>query len=296
MISTTGRIPHSAAPTAEPRIALSAIGVSKTRWAPWRCCSPRVEIMWADFLLVALDQLVNQAANVRYVSRGALTAPLVVRTQQGVTPGSCAQHSQSLEALLAHIPGLRVGVPATPQDAYAMLRAAVADDDPCVLFESRTLYQQKGPVALDAPVEEVGGARLHRTGEDAVILAWGAMLRQALVAADELAAEGIEAAVLDLRWLTPLDEQAIDDVVRASSGRVLIAHEANVTGGFGAELAARIASGCFDALDAPVVRVGTPDVRMPSAPALQAALVPDARRIVSAVRQLVADTTLVMPA
>src|SRR5690348_12913077 len=138
---------------------------------------PIVEIMWADFSLVALDQLINQAANIRYVTRGRSAAPIIVRTQQGVTPGSCAQHSQSLEALLAHIPGLRVALPATPQDSYSILRAAVACDDPCVIFESRSLYQNSGNVDLNLPTEPIGKARLYGTGRDAIIVSWGTMLR-----------------------------------------------------------------------------------------------------------------------
>ncbi len=154
-------------PIAEAAILGSAVGAALSG------LRPIVEIMWADFMLVALDQLINQAANVRYVSQGKLTAPMVVRTQQGVTPGSCAQHSQSLEALLAHIPGLRVGLPATPQDAYSMLRAAVADDDPVILIESRALYQTKGDVRTGGSLEGLGGAHLVRSGRDAGIIMGG---------------------------------------------------------------------------------------------------------------------------
>jgi len=247
---------------------------------------PIVEVMWADFLLVALDQLVNQAANVRYVTSGRANAPFVVRTQQGATPGSCAQHSQSLEALLAHIPGLRVGLPATAQDAYTMLRAAVADDDPCVIIESRALYPQEGDVDLDL-LEQVGGARMRRSGGDAVIITWGTMVHRSLEAASLLAAEGVDVGVLDLRWLAPLDEAAIAAAVRAAHGRVIVVHEANRTGGFGAEIAARIAEHLLYELDAPIMRLATPDVRMPAAPELQAALIPTAEAIAQSVRQLV---------
>ncbi len=274
-------------PIAEAAILGSAVG------AAMRGLRPVVEIMWADFLLVALDQLVNQAANVRYVSGGELTAPLVVRTQQGVTPGSCAQHSQSLEALLAHIPGLKVGLPATPADAYAMLRAAVADPDPCVLLESRAAYQVSGEVALGAGLEAVGGARLRRPGADVAIVTWGPMVAPSLAAAADLAAEGVEAAVLDLRWLRPLDVDAIAAAVRAAGGRVVVVHEANLTGGFGAEIAAHIQEEHFDELDAPVARLGTPDVRMPAAPSLQQAIVPDAAAITARCRALVGLGTAV---
>ena len=247
---------------------------------------PVAEIMWADFLLVALDQLVNQAANIRYVNRGECSAPMVVRCQQGAAPGSCAQHSQSLEALLAHVPGLRVGLPATPHDAYAMLRAAIADDDPCVVIESRVLYQLRGPVDLDAPVELAAGASKVRDGSDLALLTWGRMRHDVLRAAEALAAEGIEASITDLRWVSPLDAAAIAEAV-SRPGRVLVVHEANTTGGVGAEVVARISNDLFDLLDAPPARLGTPDVRMPAAPVLQAALIPDVASIVAAARDLV---------
>jgi 2-oxoisovalerate dehydrogenase E1 component len=267
-------------PISESAILGSAVGsaISGMR--------PVVEIMWGDFIWVAFDQIVNQAANVRYINRGAVTAPMVVRLQQGVTPGSCAQHSQSLEAVFAHIPGIKVGVPATAQDAFAMTRAAIEDPDPVIVVESRELYPTKGEVFTAAPAEQVGGARLRRDGSALTIISWGPMLHRALAAADQLAESGIDAAVLDLRWLNPLDDDAIADAVRRGNGRVLVAHEANVTGGFGAEVAARISERHFGDLAAPVARVGAPDVRLPSAPALQRAVVPNADWIVSAAHAL----------
>lgn len=248
---------------------------------------PIVEIMWGDFLLVALDQLINQAANIHFITGGTSSVPLVVRTQQGATPGSCAQHSQSLEALLCHIPGLRVGLPSTPADAYSMLRAAVADPNPCVLFESRALYKGKGPVVLTDKVEDVGGARVRREGRDACVVTWGSALDAVMTAAGIAATEGIEVGVLDLRWLSPLDEESLLNSVTAWGGRVLIVHEANVTGGFGAEVAARIVERKFFELDAPVRRLGCPDVRMPAGPALQEAIVPTAEKVAKELRILV---------
>ena len=269
-------------PIAETAILGSAVGAALEGFRPV------VEIMWADFMLVALDQLINQAANVRYVSGGRHGAPFVVRTQQGATPGSCAQHSQSLEALLAHIPGLRVGVPSTPQDAHSMLRAAVADQDPVVLFEARALYPRKQMVSLGGRREGVGGARVRREGGDVTILSWGPMALAAEEAADALARRGIEVTVVDLRWLSPLDDEAIAAAV-SRTNRVLVAHEANVTGGFGAEIAARIGERHFEELDAPVRRVGAPDVRIPPAPALQEALLPSAASIERAAEQLLGE-------
>ncbi|MFF1933736.1 thiamine pyrophosphate-dependent enzyme [Streptomyces sp. NPDC058228] len=266
-------------PISESAILGSAVG------AAIEGLRPVVEIMWADFLFVALDQLVNQAANIRYISRGTRSVPIVVRTQQGVTPGSCAQHSRSVEALLAHIPGLRVGMPSRPADAYSMLRAAIADDDPTIIIESRSLYQEKGEVVTTDRAESIGGAVRRRTGGDVAIISWGSMANLAEKAAESLEAEGIAATVLDLRWLNPLDDAAIAEAVAAAGGRVVVAHEAVITGGFGAEIAARIAATSI--LAAPVVRVGTPDAPMPASPVLQRALVPSATTIADAARRLV---------
>lgn len=265
-------------PISEAAILGAALGSSL------RGLRPVVEIMWMDFLMVAMDQLVNQAANVRYLSGGRISAPLLVRTQQGVTAGSCAQHSQSLEALLAHIPGLKVGMPSTAHDAYAMTRAAIADDDPVLLIESRALYQTRGVVDPDQEVEPVGGARLRKTGRDLLMVSWGRMTLECLAAAAELEEDGVQAGVIDLRWLSPLDFDLVRTQLPAHGGKVLIVHEANRSGGFGAEIAARVAEECLYELDHPIVRLATPDVRMPAAPALQAALVPDKEQIVQTAR------------
>ena len=269
-------------PISESAILGSAVG------AAIEGMRPIVEIMWGDFMLVALDQLINQAANVRYITRGTRSVPLVVRTQQGATPGSCAQHSQSLEALLAHIPGLRVGVPSRPDDAYSMLRAAINDPDPTIIIEARSLYQTKGEVCILDAAPPIGSAAFRRRGAELAIISWGAMSLEAERAADALADEGIDATVLDLRWLAPLDDEAIADAVATGGGRVLIVHEANVTGGFGAEVAARIGEHLFAGLRAPVRRLAAPDVRIPAAPVLRTALIPEANAIVEAARQLVA--------
>jgi pyruvate/2-oxoglutarate/acetoin dehydrogenase E1 component len=246
---------------------------------------PIVEIMWADFSLVALDQIVNQAANVRYVSGGRLRAPLTIRTQQGGAPGACAQHSQCLEALFLHVPGLRVCMPSTPQDAYDLLVTAVHGDDPVLVVENRTLYSgPKEPVRTDGPVRPMGGARTRRTGSDVTLVTWGAMTHRVLAAAEALAREGVEAEVLETPWLNPFDTEAVIDSARRTR-RLAVVHEANVTGGFGAEVVARVA-GAGVALAAPPIRIGAPDVRMPAAPVLAQALVPDAARIAQEVRRL----------
>jgi 2-oxoisovalerate dehydrogenase E1 component len=268
-------------PISESAILGSAVG------AAVEGMRPVVEIMWSDFLLVALDQLINQAANIRYITRGTRSVPLTLRTQQGATPGSCAQHSQSLEALLAHIPGLRVGMPSRPNDAYSMLRAAIDDPDPTIVIEARGLYQTKGEVEMLAHGPPIGGAAWRRRGGDLAIVSWGATCLKAEAAAEQLAEQGIDATVLDLRWLAPLDEDAIGEAVSTSGGRMLVVHEANRTGGFGAEIAARVGERFFSELRAPVTRLATPDVRIPAAPGLQDALIPQREQIVEQARRLV---------
>ena len=250
---------------------------------------PVVEIMWSDFVFVALDQLINQAANVRYVNRSQLHAPLTVRMQQGVTPGSCAQHSQSIEAVFAHIPGLKVGLAATAQDAYDMTRAAIADPDPTVMIEFRALYQESGTVEVGRDAQLAEGARFHREGSDVAIITWGSMLGEAIIAADRLESEGVHTTVLDLRWLRPLDTAAIARAVGMASGRVVIVHEAFTKGGFGAEVSAIITGQNMGAESGSVVRLGTPDVRMPSAPNLQRALVPNAEKIHAAAIEIIGN-------
>lgn len=271
-------------PISESAILGSAVG------AAIEGCRPVVEIMWADFLFVALDQLINQAANVRYVSRSEMTAPMTVRTQQGVTPGSCAQHSQSVEGILAQIPGIKVGLPATPQDAYDMTRAAIADPDPTVLIEHRGFYQMSAEVQFGSVTQSASGARWHRTGADAAIITWGSSLPKSIDAADLLGRESIDVSVLDLRWLRPLDHEAITRVVQETGGRILVVHESPVYAGFGAEIVAYIGEQHFADLRHPIQRLGTPDVRIPASPILQQAILPTTESIASAIRSLVGAT------
>lgn len=267
-------------PISETAMLGAAVGAAMTG------LRPIVEIMWIDFSLVAMDQIVNQAANVRYVSAGRLAAPLTIRTQQGATPGSCAQHSQNLEALYAHVPGLRVGVAATAQDAYSMLLAAIGCDDPTLIIENRALYHgEEQSVVIDGPIESAEGARIAREGQDLTLVTWGPMLYQALAAARQLSAEGIEAEVINARWIAPFDWSALFGSV-SRTRRLLVVHEANVSGGFGAEIAARVQRELFGQLAAPVERLGVDNCRMPAAPHLQAALIPDAVRIAERARQL----------
>ena len=267
-------------PISESAIIGSAVG------AAMMGRRPVVEIMWIDFALVGLDQVINQAANVRYVSQGGMTAPLTIRTQQGSLPGSCAQHSQSLEAIFAHIPGLRVCLPSNPQDAYDVLLSAIHCDDPTLVIEARGLYAgPRSEVVIDRPIAPIGGSRHPRSGGDVSIVTWGAQTHHVLAAAEKLAGEGVEADVLEMVWLNPFDTAAVLASVRRT-GRLLVVHEANVTGGFGAEVVARVAESGVP-LRNPMRRLGLPDLRVPAAPVLSSAVLPTADRIVETVRGIV---------
>jgi len=246
---------------------------------------PIVEIMWADFALVAFDQIVNQIANTRYVSRGLLGAPLVIRTQQGSGPGACAQHSQSLEALFLHIPGIRVAIPSTPQDAYEAIVAATYSDDPVVVIENRNIYHgEKVDVIVDRPAGPLGGSHTRRSGDDLTVVTWGSMTRVVETAADMSGRDGIAVDVIELHWLNPLDLTAVLASL-ARTGKLMLVHEANVTGGFGSEVIARVAEG-GTRLSAPPVRLGLPDLRVPAAPTLARAVVPSADSVREAIGAL----------
>ncbi|MBB3664511.1 pyruvate/2-oxoglutarate/acetoin dehydrogenase E1 component [Prauserella sediminis] len=254
---------------------------------------PIVEIMWADFALVALDQIVNQAANVRYINRGELSAPMTIRTQQSTAPGACAQHSQSLEALFAHIPGLHVCMPTTHQDAHDLLLAAIADDDPTIVIENRTLYHgAKESVTLGNPIQSVGGAAIRRTGTDLTVATWGAMQHRVLDAAERLETDhGISVEVIDMRWLRPLDIDAVVDSVERTGG-LAVAHEAMEFAGLGAELVASVLERGVE-LRRPPVRIASPAARIPAAPTLLQAVVPDAEAIAARIRAHVTEAVQV---
>ena len=270
-------------PISEAAILGTAIGAAQYGMRPV------AEIMWSDFSLVALDQIVNQAANVRYTSNGTMTAPITIRMQQGAMAGSCAQHSQNLEAIFAHVPGVRVALPSNPQDAHDMLLAAIWCDDPVIVIENRAMYfTVTGPVDTERIVPAMGGAEVRRPGADVTIVSWGRMVHECMGAAEQLAAEGVDAEVIDLRWLNPLDIGTVLASVE-KTGRIAIVHEANVTGGFGAEIAARVAHDGLFLLDAPIERIGLPDLRVPAAPILQAAVLPDAESIAGRVRYVAAS-------
>jgi pyruvate/2-oxoglutarate/acetoin dehydrogenase E1 component len=246
---------------------------------------PVLEIMFIDFATLALDCLVNQAAKYRYMSGGQLSVPMVVRTQAGAAGGAAAQHSQSLEAWFIHVPGLVVVAPSSPVEAYGLLKSSIRLGDPVLFVEHKRLYAQKEELRADTPLPAIGKARVARAGSDVTLIAYSAMVRNVLEAAEELGRAGISAEVIDLRTLLPLDMATIAESV-AKTHRVVIAHEAVLNGGVGAEIAARIGYELFDELDAPVTRVGCPFAPIPFAPELERALLPGTANIVRAVREL----------
>jgi acetoin:2,6-dichlorophenolindophenol oxidoreductase subunit beta len=246
---------------------------------------PLVELQFSDFVTCAMDQIVNQAAKIHFMLGGAAQVPLVIRAPAGSGTGAAGQHSQSLEAWFAHVPGIKVVMPATPADAAGLLRAAVADPNPVLVLEHKLLYKQKGEVP-PGHVVPLGVADVRRRGSDLTIVATSVMVGKALAAADELATEGIEVTVVDPRTITPLDEATILREV-AATGKALLVQEAPRTAGFVAEIAARIAeSDTFHTLKAPLVRLCGLDAPMAYGPELEKASVPQVPDIVVAARQL----------
>ena len=246
---------------------------------------PVVEIMFIDFITLAMDQLVNHAAKLHYMSGGQLRVPLVVRTQCGATGSYAAQHSQCLEAWFVHVPGLKVAMPSTPADAKGLLKAAVRDDNPVLFIEHRGLYWRKGRAQEEEGIVPFGQATVRRTGEDVTIVALARMVEAALTAAERLAESGISVEVIDPRTLAPLDVETIAASVKKTH-RLLVVHEAVTQGGVGAELAMQAQSAAFDYLDAPISRLGAPLAPVPYSPTLEAQYLPDAAAIAAAAQQL----------
>jgi pyruvate/2-oxoglutarate/acetoin dehydrogenase E1 component len=247
---------------------------------------PIVEIQFSDFTCQAMDQIVNQAAKIHFMLGGEVSVPMVLRTPLGSGTGAAAQHSQSLEAWFAHVPGLKVVMPSNPADAKGLLLAAIDDPNPVVFLEHKLLYRTKGPVPEGDARVPLGRSMVRREGADLTIVATGVMVGRSLEAAERLAGEGIEATVVDPVTLSPLDEGPILDAVRRT-GRVLLVQEAPGHVGFMAEIAARIAgSSALYSLEAPIQRLCGLDAPMPYAPALEAAMVPQLDDIVVAARAL----------
>jgi acetoin:2,6-dichlorophenolindophenol oxidoreductase subunit beta len=264
-------------PISEAAICGVAVGAAQSG------LRPVLEIMFIDFITLALDQLVNGAAKARFMSGGQLSVPLVLRTQGGAGQRGGAQHSQSLEAWLTHVPGLKVVMPSTAADAAGLLAGAIADPDPVVFVENKTLYFRREEVPEVIERVPIGRARTLRAGSDVTIVALSRMAAEALKAAEQLAVDGIDAEVIDPRTLVPLDLEAIVASVRRTN-RLVVAHEAVRHGGFGAEIAAQVQQAAFDDLDAPVARVGAPFAPIPLSPPLEDAYVPGARDIAAAAR------------
>jgi pyruvate dehydrogenase E1 component beta subunit len=249
---------------------------------------PVVELQFADFMLNAADEIFHKLAKWRYMHGGKLSLPAVVRLPTGVVGGAGAEHSQSLEALGMHIPGLKVVLPATPADAKGLLKTAIRDPDPVLFFEHKGLYRVKGDVPTgDDVLVPFGEAAVRRSGDDLTLVATGMMVGRALEAAERLAADGIEVDVIDPRTIVPLDMDTIIASVERTA-RALIVHEAVRTGGVGAEIAARIQESCFFALDAPVWRLGALDTPIPQDPELEQMVIPSTDEIERAARELVA--------
>lgn len=246
---------------------------------------PVCEIMFVDFIGVALDQLFNQAAKMHYMFGGKAKIPMVLRTPQGAGIGAAAQHSQSLEAWFMHVPGLKVAMPSSPYDAKGLLIAAIRDDNPVVFLEHKLLYGIEGEVPDEPYTIEFGKASVVREGTDVTIVATSKMVHTALSAAEQLAEGGVSAEVIDPRTLLPLDMDTIVDSIKKTHGLV-IAHEAVKCSGAGAEIAAQVAEQAFDYLDAPILRVGAPFTPVPFSAPLENAFIPNEANIVEAVTKM----------
>jgi pyruvate dehydrogenase E1 component beta subunit len=267
-------------PISEMALAGAAIG------AAMQGMRPVAEIMYEDFMTLAMEQIVNQAAKHRYMSGGQLTVPVTFRTQGGAGWSPGAQHAQQVEAWFVHVPGLKVVFPSTPTDVRGLLFASIYDDNPVVFFEHRTLYGVKEEVPDELEPIPIGQARVHREGEDVTVVATGRLVHEALAAAKTAEDEGVSVEVVDPRTLQPLDEKAIVDSVKKTS-RCVVAHEAVTRMGFGAEIAAIVQHQAFDWLDAPVERVGARFTPIPFAPVMEEFVVPHERDVLAAIYRTV---------
>jgi acetoin:2,6-dichlorophenolindophenol oxidoreductase subunit beta len=247
---------------------------------------PVVEIMFSDFAALAMDMIANQAAKTHYMTGGRLSAPLTIRLVTGTAGATAAQHSQSLEAWFVHVPGLKCVAPSTAADAKALLKAAVRDPDPVCFFEHKLLYNRKGEIDDEVEPLAFGRSRVAREGTDVTVVAYLKTLHDAIDAAELLESEGLSLEVIDPRTLVPFDREGLRTSLE-KTGRLLIAHEAPVRGGFGAEIAAIAAEEMWETLRAPIVRVCGTNTPMPYAPELEGFVIPDATRIAQAARSLV---------
>lgn len=269
-------------PISEAAITGAAVGAAMSG------LKPIIEIMFIDFITLAMDALVNQAAKARFMFGGQFAVPMVVRTPHGGGIGAGPQHSQCLEAWLAHVPGLKLVCPATAADAYGLLRAALDDPDPVIIVENKALYARREPAPATFEPVEIGRGRIVREGRDITIVTYGAMLHRVTEAAMTLAQDGVEIEVIDLRSIQPWDERMILASL-ARTHRLLIVHEAVEAFGVGAEIVARMADIGFDELDAPPRRIAAPFMPPPYAPSLERQFVPSVERVVEAARTLMIE-------
>src|SRR6056297_167035 len=274
----TGRVVDT--PIAEPGFMGIAVGAAMTG------TRPVVDLMFGDFIFLIMDQLCNQAAKTHYMSGGKLSVPLVLRTNMGATRRSAAQHSQSLHALVAHIPGLKVALPSSAYEAKGLMKTAIRDDNPVVIFEDKLMYQDKAPVPEEEFLIPFGEANIKREGSDITLIATSSMVQVCEAAAEILAKEGIEAEVIDPRTIVPLDEDTLIASAKKTS-RVIVVDEGHQSFGITGEIASRINEKAFYHLDAPVQRLGAMDVPVPFSPALEDLTVPTAEIVAERARQAV---------
>lgn len=264
-------------PVSEAAIAGLAVGASSMG------LRPVVEVMFNPFFTIASDQIVNHAAKLRYLSGGKSAFPMVVRVKTGAGFGAGCQHSHNLEAWVAHCPGLKVVMPGTPADAKGLLKSAIRDDNPVIFIEDMILYFVPGPVPEEDYAIPIGLADIKRPGSDVTVVTWSKMLGVAFKAAAELAKDGIEIEIVDLRTLVPLDKDTILKSVK-KTGRLVVLHEATRTGGFGGEIAALVAEEAFGDLKAPIKRVAPPDIPVPFSPPLEQFYIPNESQLIQAVK------------
>ncbi len=268
-------------PISENVIVGAAIGAAMTG------LRPIAEIQFSDFLTLCMDQLVNEAAKLRYMTGGQTSVPMVVRTPGGILPGFGPTHNQNLEAWFIHVPGLKVVAPSTPRDAKGLLKSAVRDDNPVVFFEHKSLYKVKGLIPEDEFTIPLGVSEVKQEGSDVTVVAISNMVQKALAAAAALKNDGISVEVVDPRTLLPMDKKTIVASVQ-KTGRLVVAEEGVKTGGIGAEIGMMVVEEAFDYLDAPIVRVAAPDVPIPTSSVLEEQVKPSEKHITQAVRSVLA--------
>lgn len=267
-------------PVSEAAIAGLAVGAAEAG------LRPVVEIMFNPFFTLASDMIVNHAAKLRYMSGGKSTFPLVVRMKCGAGFGAGSQHSHNLEAWVAHCPGLKVVMPASAADAKGLLKSAIRDDNPVIFIEHMGLYFAPMPVPEGEYLTPIGQAEIKRPGTDVTVVTWSSMLGVAMTAAETLAQEGVQVEIMDLRSLAPLDKKTLLDSV-AKTGRLVVLHEANLTGGFGGEIAAVVMEEGFSYLKAPLRRVAAPDIPVPVSPPQEQFFIPNVEQLITAIKEIV---------